>query len=78
MIELKMPKLAQTSSEYRITSWLKKAGDKVEKGEVLVEVEIDKATAEVESFVNGTLAEIVIGEDEEVNVGDVYARIEEN
>lgn len=77
MIELKMPKLAQTSTEYRVSAWVAKEGDRIEKGDVLLEVEIDKATAEVESYVKGTLAEIVIGEDETVNVGDVYARIEE-
>lgn len=78
MIDLKMPKLAQTSTEYRISAWHKQVGDRVEKGDVLLEAEIDKATAEVESFAAGTLAEIVAPEDSTVAVGEVYARIRED
>ncbi len=57
--EIIMPKLGQTVEESTVGKWLKKEGDKVEKGDVLLEVTTDKATLEVESFAKGVLRKIV-------------------
>ncbi|HAP55147.1 MAG TPA: biotin attachment protein, partial [Spirochaetaceae bacterium] len=51
-------------------------GDRIEKDELLLEIETDKAVTDVEAAVSGTLAEIVRGEGEEVDVGTVIAWIE--
>ena len=50
-----MPKMSDTMTEGVIASWLKKVGDKVESGDILAEVETDKATMELESYEDGTL-----------------------
>ena len=55
-----MPDLGQTVSEGKILKWLKKPGDKVSRGEFLLEVETDKVTMEVESYVSGYLRAILI------------------
>lgn len=59
-----------------ITRWLKKVGDRVEKGEALCEVETEKVTNEVEAPESGTLVEILVNEEDEAEVGAVLARIE--
>jgi len=63
-----MPKLGQTVEESTILKWHKQAGDQVKKGEVLFEIETDKAVLEVESFVDGTLLKIFIRAGESVPV----------
>jgi pyruvate/2-oxoglutarate dehydrogenase complex dihydrolipoamide acyltransferase (E2) component len=50
MAEITMPKLSDTMTEGTLVKWKKKVGDKVESGEVIAEVETDKATMEMESF----------------------------
>ncbi len=62
-----MPDLGQTVAEGRIVKWLKKPGEKIEKGEPLVEVETDKVTMEVEAFKSGYLRELVTQEGELVS-----------
>ena len=57
-----MPDLGQTVGEGKILKWLKKPGDKVSRGEFLLEVETDKVTMEVESYVSGYLRAILIGQ----------------
>lgn len=52
---IKMPKLSDTMKEGTVASWVKKVGDKVESGELLAEIETDKATMEFESFEEGTI-----------------------
>jgi pyruvate dehydrogenase E2 component (dihydrolipoamide acetyltransferase) len=52
---IRMPRLSDTMEEGNIVSWLKKVGDSVKSGDVLAEVETDKATMELESYFNGTL-----------------------
>ncbi len=74
--EMKMPDLAATESEIRIGQWLIAPGDKIERGQHLLEVETDKAAMEVESPVGGVLAEILFPENEVVSVGQVIAVIE--
>ena len=72
-----MPKLSDTMTEGTLVSWKKKKGDKVSAGEVLAEIETDKATMEWESPEDGTLTEIYIEEGGKVNVGDKIAFIGE-
>jgi pyruvate dehydrogenase E2 component (dihydrolipoamide acetyltransferase) len=75
MSELSMPRLSDTMQEGTITRWLKKAGDEVKKGEVLAEVETDKANMEIESYESGTLEQILIQEGEAAQVGQPIAFI---
>ncbi|MEA2736116.1 MAG: hypothetical protein QOE14_2567 [Humisphaera sp.] len=72
-VEITMPQLSDTMTEGTVVKWLKKEGDKVKVGEVVAEVETDKATMEMESFEGGTLAHIAAPEGTKVNVGDVMA-----
>lgn len=74
--EMKMPDLAATESDIRIARWLIELGQRVERGQPLVEVETDKATMEVESVASGVLAEVLSAENETVSVGQVIAAIE--
>ncbi len=62
MTEILMPALSPTMTEGRIARWLKKVGDDVQPGDVLAEIETDKATMEVEAIDEGTLEQILIGE----------------
>ncbi|HEY5717568.1 MAG TPA: pyruvate dehydrogenase complex dihydrolipoamide acetyltransferase [Motiliproteus sp.] len=60
-IEIKLPSVTPDMETGTIGSWLKGVGDKVEKGEVIVEIETDKALVEVEAEASGTLARIIVG-----------------
>ena len=73
MPEIKMPKLSDTMTEGTLVKWHKKIGDKIEMGDVLAEIETDKATMEMEAFDDGTLAEIYIEEGQKVAVGQRIA-----
>src|SRR5436189_1452407 len=75
MPEVQMPKLSDTMTEGTLVSWKKKKGDKVSAGEVIAEIETDKATMEWESPEDGTLTEIYVQEGGKVNVGDKIAFI---
>jgi pyruvate dehydrogenase E2 component (dihydrolipoamide acetyltransferase) len=75
MPEIQMPKLSDTMTEGTLVSWKKKKGDQVSAGEVLAEIETDKATMEWESPEDGTLTEIYVQEGGKVNVGDKIAFI---
>src|SRR6266704_291710 len=70
MPEIQMPKLSDTMTEGTLVAWKKKKGDKVSAGEVIAEIETDKATMEWESPEDGTLTEIYVEEGGKVNVGD--------
>jgi pyruvate dehydrogenase E2 component (dihydrolipoamide acetyltransferase) len=59
---IRMPRMSDTMEEGNIIGWLKKVGDKVEPGETLAEVETDKATMELDAFVEGTLLYIAVPE----------------
>ncbi len=72
---LTMPKLSDTMVEGTLAKWRKAKGDKVEVGEILAEVETDKATMEMEAFEDGTLAELYVDEGSVVKVGDKIALI---
>jgi 2-oxoisovalerate dehydrogenase E2 component (dihydrolipoyl transacylase) len=73
MFELKMPKLGESVTEGTIGKWLKKPGDKVNKYDLLVEVQTDKVNTEIPSSVAGTLREIKVQEGETVAIGTVLA-----
>ena len=75
MPEIQMPKLSDTMTEGTLVAWKKKKGDKVSAGEVLAEIETDKATMEWESPEDGALTEIYVQEGGKVNVGDKIAFI---
>lgn len=70
-----MPRLSDTMEEGTVASWLKKVGDEVEEGDILAEIETDKATMEFESFYSGTLLHIGIQEGEGAPVDALLAII---
>ncbi|MEP2772344.1 MAG: pyruvate dehydrogenase complex dihydrolipoamide acetyltransferase [Fulvivirga sp.] len=72
---IKMPKMSDTMEEGVIASWLVKEGDKVQSGDILAEVETDKATMELESYEDGTLLYIGVKEKDAVPVDGVIAII---
>jgi len=74
--EVKMPDLATTDSAIRIGRWIVAPGQRVARGQSLVEVETDKAAMEVESVAAGVVVEILANVDDEVSVGDVIAVLE--
>ena len=74
-IPVPMPSLSPTMTEGKITSWLKKVGDKVSSGEAIAEVETDKSNLEVEVYDDGYLLEIVVQTDQSAPVGSPIAWI---
>ena len=75
MPEITMPKLSDTMTEGTLLRWRKKKGDKVQVGDILAEVETDKATMEMEAFEEGTLADIYVAEGGKVVVGAAIALV---
>jgi pyruvate dehydrogenase E2 component (dihydrolipoamide acetyltransferase) len=75
MPEIQMPKLSDTMTEGTLVAWKKKKGDKVSAGDVIAEIETDKATMEWESPEDGTLTEIYVEEGGKVEVGEKIAFI---
>ena len=73
-----MPRLSDTMEEGTISSWLKNVGDQVKEGEILAEIETDKATMEFESFYDGILSHIAVNEGETVKVDELIAIISED
>jgi pyruvate dehydrogenase E1 component beta subunit len=75
-VELKMPALSPTMEEGTLAKWLVKEGDEVKSGDILAEIETDKATMEFEAVDEGTIAKILVAEGtDEVKVGTVIALI---
>jgi len=72
---INMPRLSDTMEEGTVASWLKKVGDKIEEGDILAEIETDKATMEFESFNEGFLLHIGIQEGETAKVDTLLAII---
>ncbi|MBD3307583.1 biotin attachment protein [candidate division KSB3 bacterium] len=70
---VRMPALGETMDEGKIVRWVKQIGDRVEAGEILLEVESDKATLEVESTFSGYLRAILHAEGEDVPAGEPIA-----
>ncbi|MYF70657.1 MAG: biotin/lipoyl-binding protein, partial [Proteobacteria bacterium] len=71
-----MPQLGETVAEGTVAAWHKKQGDTVEKNEVLLDVETDKAATEVPAPVTGVIASVLVPEGKTVDVGTVLAVIE--
>ncbi|HEY4622448.1 MAG TPA: 2-oxoglutarate dehydrogenase complex dihydrolipoyllysine-residue succinyltransferase [Solibacillus sp.] len=76
MAEIKVPELAESITEGTIAQWVKKVGDRVEKGEFIVELETDKVNAEIISEEAGVLTQILAEEGDTVLVGQVIAVVE--
>src|ERR1700748_2125785 len=73
-INILMPALSPTMEKGNLAKWLKKEGDKVKSGDVIAEIETDKATMEVEAVDEGTIAKILVPEGtQDVPVNDVIA-----
>ncbi len=73
--EIIMPKFGQTVEEAEIVKWHKKVGDKIAKGDVILEIQTDKATLEVESFSEGTILKIFAKNGDTVPVMSVIGYI---
>lgn len=76
LVEVKVPVLAESVAEATLLNWHKKVGDKVNRGDSLIDIETDKVTLEVAAPNNGVLAEIVKQDGEDVKSDEVIARIE--
>lgn len=72
-ITIEMPKLSDTMTEGTLVRWIKKVGDTIAVGDVLAEVETDKATMEMEAFDDGVLTEIYVKDGEKVQIGQKLA-----
>ena len=74
--EIIIPDISELATELKIIKWRKKVGDRVKKGDVLLEIEADKTNAEIESFTDGVLKEILASEGETVTARMVVGLIE--
>lgn len=72
-VNIEMPKLSDTMTEGTLIKWHKQVGDSVEIGDILAEIETDKATMEMEAFDEGTITEIRVQEGEKAEIGGVLA-----
>src|SRR5271169_7138593 len=72
-----MPRLSDTMEEGAISTWRKQPGDKVAVGDVLVEIETDKAVMEYEAYQAGTLAEILVPEGRNADIGVPIALLDD-
>jgi pyruvate dehydrogenase E2 component (dihydrolipoamide acetyltransferase) len=77
VIEIKMPRLSDTMEEGAIATWRKQPGDAVAVGDVLVEIETDKAVMEYEAYQAGTLAEILVPEGQNADIGAPIALLDD-
>lgn len=75
-VSLKLPLFGMNMEEATIVKWHKQAGQSFKKGQPLYEIETEKVTQEVEAPCDGTLVEIVAGEEKTIAVGDVVCTIE--
>jgi pyruvate dehydrogenase E2 component (dihydrolipoamide acetyltransferase) len=75
-VEILVPQIGEAVAELMLVNWLKQVGDTVQKGDVLFEIDSDKAIVEVEAFVDGTLAEVLAPAGSAVMPQDVVAYIE--
>ena len=72
-IQIEMPKLSDTMTEGTVVKWHKSVGDSIEIGDVIAEIETDKATMEMEAFDDGTISEIKVEEGGKAEVGGIIA-----
>ncbi len=76
-IEVTMPQMGADMTEGTLLKWVKQVGDSVKRGEVIAEIETDKATIELEAYESGTMIKLVAQEGDVVPVGDVIALLGE-
>ncbi|MEZ6243665.1 MAG: pyruvate dehydrogenase complex dihydrolipoamide acetyltransferase [Phycisphaerales bacterium] len=76
-IEITMPRLSDTMEQGTVVKWHVKEGDSVSSGDVIADIETDKATMELEAFDDGTVAKLVAGEGENIPIGGVIAVLAE-
>jgi pyruvate dehydrogenase E2 component (dihydrolipoamide acetyltransferase) len=76
-IEITMPRLSDTMERGTVVKWNVKEGDTVSPGDVIADIETDKATMELEAFDEGTVAKLAVGEGQSVGVGEVIAVLAE-
>ena len=72
-INIEMPKLSDTMTEGTVIKWHKQVGDSVEVGDLLAEIETDKATMEMEAFDDGKITEILVAEGQKAAIGGILA-----
>ncbi len=77
MIDILMPRLSDTMTEGTIATWLKQPGDRVEVGDILVEIETDKALMEQEAYEAGVLSSILVQVGEQARIGEPIARLDD-
>src|SRR5688572_18854595 len=70
-----MPRLSDTMTEGTIARWVKQEGEQVDKGDILVEIETDKATMELEAYESGVLDKVLVQEGQTVPIGQPIAHI---
>lgn len=75
LFDVEMPKMGESVMEGTILKWFKKVGDPIKRDETLFEISTDKVDTEVPSPIEGTIAEILVGEQETVDVGTIVAKI---
>jgi len=73
--EIRMPDLSTTGAEINVMKWLVAIGDRVSRGDILMQVETDKAVMDVESYLAGEIAELCVSEQDAVSEGEVICRI---
>ncbi|MHB1718365.1 MAG: biotin/lipoyl-containing protein, partial [Acidimicrobiales bacterium] len=73
MPDVIMPRLSDTMEEGTLARWLKNPGDSVHRGDVLAEIETDKATMELEAYDDGVLEQVLLGAGETAPIGQVIA-----
>lgn len=76
-IPIEMANFGYDADTFKVAGWLKRLGDRVERGEEIVEVETEKATVGMEALSSGTLVEIVHQEGAEVSVGEVIGYLDD-
>ncbi|HYW25789.1 MAG TPA: biotin/lipoyl-containing protein [Terriglobales bacterium] len=75
-MDVTLPRLADSLDEGLVSRWLKRPGERVTRGEPLVEIETDKVNSEIESPFDGVLTEVLVEEGTTVPVGEIIARID--
>jgi len=73
--EVVMPRLSDTMDSGTVAKWLKQEGDQIKRGEIIAEIETDKANMEMESYANGILAQILVAEGQSAGLGQPIAMI---
>lgn len=75
---IRMPNLGAEADEARVSSWLKAVGDRVMEGEVIAEIETEKANVDLEMPATGRLLEIIVPAGTDANVGEILATYEDD